>query len=122
MNSERYTKAIDPNNPYWQEVQEAVRKRVAKRYGKLRCEDNGSTHHGPRTVAHLNYDHLGRELDHLNDLVYLCWHCHQLLDRGHCVECDAECVSLPPEPPQLQPNELVTIWNTGETEPCYVGP
>lgn len=54
---------------YWKEVSLAVKKRAG-----WRCQVCNSPH--DLDAHHRTYDHRGRELDHLDDLVCLCRRCH----------------------------------------------
>lgn len=54
---------------YWQKVSAAVKKR-----GGYRCQVCNSQH--DLQAHHRTYDHRGKELDHLDDLICMCRRCH----------------------------------------------
>lgn len=56
---------------HWKHVAQAVKARAGNR-----CQICNS----PKqlTAHHRSYEHKGREMDHLEDLVCLCWPCHSL--------------------------------------------
>jgi len=62
--------------PYWKEVSRAVKKRFGWRCGVCNSPLDLCAHH--RT-----YEHRGKELDHLDDLICLCKKCHRIF---HAVE------------------------------------
>lgn len=62
-------------------VHNAVKERVREKYdGKLRCERcEGGT--GPWHKHHLHYKSLGRELDALDSIQWLCAECHAYIHK-----------------------------------------
>lgn len=56
--------------PYWRTVSEAVKERAGRRCQLCNSSKDLQAHH--RT-----YDHVGRELEFLDDLVCLCADCHE---------------------------------------------
>jgi ribosomal protein L34E len=62
--------------PYWKEVSRVVKRRYGFRCGLCNSPLDLCAHH--RT-----YEHRGKELDHLDDLICLCKKCHRTF---HAVE------------------------------------
>lgn len=56
---------------YWKAVSDAVKKRA-----DYRCQVCNSPH--DLCAHHRTYEHRGRELDHLSDLICLCRRCHEI--------------------------------------------
>lgn len=55
---------------YWKIVREMVRIRDGKKCCQCETTKRLTTHH-------TTYEHLGNELEHLEDLITLCWKCHR---------------------------------------------
>ena len=65
---------------YWQVVRRKVRLRVYSKYDQLCCERCG-VDVGPFETHHLDYTILGRELDYLHLLLFVCEDCHDFLHQ-----------------------------------------
>ena len=85
--------------PYWKEVSRAVKKRFGWRCGVCNSPLNLCAHH--RT-----YEHRGKELDHLDDLICLCKKCHRTfhaVEREESQKFKRKMARPKPEPIDLEP-------------------
>jgi len=85
--------------PYWKEVSRAVKKRFDWRCGVCNSPLDLSAHH--RT-----YEHRGKELDHLDDLICLCKRCHRIfhaVEREESQKFKKKLFRPKPEPIEVEP-------------------
>lgn len=85
--------------PYWKEVSRAVKKRFGWRCGVCNSPLDLCAHH--RT-----YEHRGKELDHLDDLICLCKKCHRIfhaVEREESQKFKRKLARPKPEPVEVEP-------------------
>lgn len=85
--------------PYWKEVSRAVKKRFGWRCGVCNSPLDLCAHH--RT-----YEHRGKELDHLDDLICLCKKCHRIfhaVEREESQKFKRKLARPKPEPIEVEP-------------------
>jgi ribosomal protein L34E len=85
--------------PYWKEVSRAVKKRYGFRCGVCNSPLDLCAHH--RT-----YEHRGKELDHLDDLICLCKKCHRTfhaVEREESQKFKRKLARPKPEPIEAEP-------------------
>lgn len=85
--------------PYWKEVSRAVKKRFGWRCGVCNSPLDLCAHH--RT-----YEHRGKELDHLDDLICLCKKCHRIfhaVEREESQKFKRKLARPKPEPIDVEP-------------------
>ena len=85
--------------PYWKEVSRAVKKRYSWRCGLCNSPLDLCAHH--RT-----YEHRGKELDHLDDLICLCKRCHTIfhsVEREESQKFKRKLARPKPEPTEVEP-------------------
>ena len=85
--------------PYWKEVSRAVKRRYGFRCGVCNSPLDLCAHH--RT-----YEHRGKEMDHLNDLICLCKKCHRIfhtVEREESQKFKRKLARPKPEPIEVEP-------------------
>ena len=77
---------------YWKSVSDAVRDRAGRK-----CQ----TCNGTETLQahHRSYEHLGSEMEHLDDLICLCQKCHRIFHSAN---------ATPPKPKPVEDKIVVT--------------
>lgn len=110
--SEKYNNYLKTD--YWKAVSDAVKKRAG-----YRCQLCNSQH--DLQAHHRCYDHRGRELDYLEDLVCLCRRCHGIF-HGTVMPAHAETIRTKKQKRERIGRSAINVAEVNADMPCGDSP